>query len=419
MVREFFQRIAGAWKMASTMDILTALYAQQNSKSGAAVNWKTALECTTSLACARVISEGLAQVPCRVFRADGVGRYPATETPLFNLLHDAPNEWMTSYDFREMIGLHLVLCGNHFSFINRYRGGVAELLPFEPQQVTVKRDGWKLSYEVHTDDGKTQTIPAANMWHIRGPSWNGWMGLEGVKLARESIGLSMATEENGAMLFRNGSQPSGVLSTDQPQMSKEKADQLRESWQVSNGGGNALRTAVLWGGMKWTPMTYPNDQMQYLETRKFQVEEICRAFRVMPIMVGYSDKTATYASAEQMFIAHVVHTMGPWYARIENSANMNLLTEADRKAGLYVKFVVNGLMRGAAKDRAEFYAKALGSGGSPAWMTQDEVRELEELNPKGGAADVLREPTNVGQPAKPESAKEETPAEKGQDDEKI
>ncbi len=411
MVREFFRGLSNAWKMAGTWDVLTALYAQQNSKSGTSVNWQTALQASSSLACARVIAEGIAQIPCRIMRTDGVNRIPATDSALFALLHDAPNSWMTSYEYREMMGLHLVFCGNHFSFINRYRNGIIELLPFEPQQVTVKRDGWKLTYEVQLEKGERQIVPAVNMWHVRGPSWNGWMGLEGVKLARESIGLAMATEEAGATLFRNGSQPSGLLSTDLG-LSPEKAQQLRESWEASNAGGNKLRTAVLWGGMKWTAMSFPNDQMQYLETRKFQVEEICRAFRVMPIMVGYSDKTATYASAEQMFIAHVVHTMGPWYARIEQSANMNLLTSAERKAGLYVKFIVNGLMRGAAKDRAEFYAKALGSGGSPAWMTQDEVRELEELNPKGGTADELREPSNIGKPANP-SNPDETPAEIG------
>lgn len=397
--------------MASTMDILEALYASQNSKSGATVNWRTALETTTSLACGRVIAEGLAQVPCRVMKSDGTIRLPAMNVSLYGLLHDSPNEWMTAYEYRETMGLHLVFCGNHFSFINWYNGKVAELLPFEPQQVTVKRDGWNLSYEVNTDDGKKYTVPPANMWHVRGPSWNGWMGLDGVKLARESIGLAMATEEAGAALFRNGSQPSGLLSTEQA-LNPTKAAELRESWEASNAGVNKLRTAVLWGGMKWTPMSYQNDQMQYNETRKFQVEEICRAFRVMPIMVGYSDKTATYASAEQMFIAHVVHTMGPWYQRIEQSANLNLLSPTEREAGLYVKFVVNGLMRGAAKDRAEFYSKALGSGGSPAWMTPDEIRELEELNPKGGKASELPEPSNAGTPANP-NQQNASPAEEG------
>jgi len=115
----------------------------------------------------------------------------------------------------------------------------------------------------------------------------------------------------------------------------------------------------------------------------------------MPIMVGYSDKAATYASAEQMFLAHVVHTLGPWYARIEQSADAFLLTQSERDDGLYFKFITAGLMRGAHKDRAEYFKAALGAGGSPAWMTQDEVRGLEELNPQGGAAAQLREPLNA------------------------
>lgn len=411
MVREFIGKLALAWKMASTVDILKALYTQANSKSGAAVNWKTALEVSTVLACTRVVAQDLAQVPCKLMRASGGMREPMSESSLYYLLHDSPNEWMTAFEFWEAVGYHLMLCGNHFSFINRVRGEVYELLPYEPGQVTVKRDGWNLSYEVQDDGGNVFQIPAANMWHIRGGSWNTWMGLEPVKLARESIGLALATEEAGALLFKNGSQPSGLLSTDQ-QLSPDKAKEIRESWQESNGEGNRLKTAVVWGGMKWTAMSYPNDQMQYLETRKFQVEEICRALGVLPIMVGYSDKTATYASAEQMFIHHIVHTMGPVYARVEQSAKKNLLTPKERKEGQYIKFIVNGLMRGASKDRGEFYAKALGSGGSPAWMTQDEVRELEELNPMGGNAAILREPSNVG--GKPDESRE-----KGQSDETV
>jgi HK97 family phage portal protein len=135
---------------------------------------------------------------------------------------------------------------------------------------------------------------------------------------------------------------------------------------------------------------------QHLETRKFQIEEVCRFFDVMPIMVGYSDKATTYASAEQMFLAHVVHTLSPWYARIEQSADVNLLTEKERASGLYFKFVPAGLLRGAAKDRSEYFAKALGAGGGPAWMTQDEVRALEELNPFGGEASRL--PPRSGTP---------------------
>ena len=149
--------------------------------------------------------------------------------------------------------------------------------------------------------------------------------------------------------------------------------------------------------MKFTSMTAPNDQAQFLEPRKFPVEEICRAFRVLPIMVGYSDKTATYASAEQMFLAHVVHTLSPWCRRIETSIAKNLFSEEERRQGLYAKFMLNGLLRGAAKDRAEFYARMYGIGA----MNPNEVREYEDMNPYDGG-ERYRVPLNMTDPAAPD-----------------
>ena len=216
---------------------------------------------------------------------------------------------------------------------------------------------------------------------MRGPSWNTWKGLDGVKLAREAIGLALATEEHGARMFSNGARVGGVLSTD-GNLKEDQVKELRDSWEKVQGGtSNAYKTAILWGGLKWDPIATTNEQSQMLEMRRFQVEEICRSFRVMPIMAGFSDKAATYASAEQMFLAHVVHTMGPWYQRVEQSAENNLFTEKELADGYYVKFITNALLRGASKDRAEYFAKALGSGGSPGWMTPNEVRALEEMNP--------------------------------------
>jgi HK97 family phage portal protein len=370
-------------------------------QSGETVNYRTAQQAVTAMACARVIAEGLAQVPCKIFRKNGDQRLPATDQRIYGVLNDSPNDWMTSFEFFESMALHLVFCGNAFAFINRYRGDVIELLPYEPNHVTVTRDGWDLKYTISMVDSVgrqkiTHDIPASNMWHIRGPSWNTWMGLEGVKLAREAIGLELAVERHGSRIFKNGTQLGGLLSTDN-NLSKEKAAEIREAWQQQYGGGeNTGKTGVLWGGFKYSSMSMKSDEAQMNETRKFQVEEVCRAFRVMPLMVGYADKTATYASAEQMFIAHAVHTLGPWYRRVEKSSDKNLLTDKQRADGLYTKFMANSLMRASSKDRGEYFAKALGSGGSPAWMTQDEVRELDELNPKGGSAAQLPIPTNVG-----------------------
>jgi len=398
-------------KAVSREDILGALAgAPGSSKSGARVSWQTALQVSTALACARVIAEGLAQVPFKVFQdVDGKKRV-ATDHPAYNLLAVRPNEWQTSFELREQIGLHLVFCGGAYIWKNVFRGEVVELLPYEPQNVTVKRSGWDLQYEVKTDEGKIIPIPADQMWHIRGPSWNGWMGLESVKLAREALGLSLATEEHAARMFSNGARVGGVLSTD-GSLKPDQVKDLRESWERTQGGNsNAFKTAILWGGLRWAPMGMQNDHAQLVELRRLQVEEVCRALRVMPIMVGATDKTATYASAEQMFLAHVVHTLGPWYGRVEQSADVNLLTESDREKGYYTKFMPQGLMRGAHKDRAEYYAKALGSGGSPAWMTQDEIRALEELNPMGGTAAELPKPTSLGgTPPKGENNASATP----------
>lgn len=396
-------------KAVTPQDVRNALLGQGTSKSGAVVNWQTALQITTAFACARVIADGLSQVPFRLYQdKPGGGKVAASSHPLHDLLAAKPNDWQTSFEFREQIALHLVFCNNAYIWKNKVGGKIVELLPYEPNVVTVRRQGWESSYLVSTADGTQVSIPAADMWHIRGPSWNGWLGLDAVKLARECLGLALATEEHSARMFSNGARVGGVLSTDNTIQDDQKK-KLRASWEETQGGpSNAFKTAILWGGLKWSPMAQQNDQAQLIEQRRFQIEEVCRFARVLPIMVGHSDKTATFASAEQMFLAHVVHTMGPWYARLEQSANINLLTDKERASGIYTKFLPQALMRGAHKDRAEYFAKALGSGGSPAWMTQDEVRELDELNPLGGKAAELREPSNVA--SKAPATPSDTPA---------
>ncbi len=399
-IRRAEQKSAGA-------DSLRELFEGRGStKSGAAVNWKSALEVTTVLACARVISEGLAQVPFKVYRdLPGGGKEIAKAHPLHAVLSRRPNEWMTSFELRELMGLHLSLCGDFFAVKTRLGGKILELLPYTPGCVTVKRDGWDLDYEVSDGKGNRTPIAAADMWHVRGPSWNSWKGMEAVKLLREAIGLSLATEEHGARLFSNGARVGGVLSSEASKMDPEQVKVLRSSWEGTQGGNaNAFRTAILWGGLKWQPLAQQNDQAQLIEQRRFQVEEICRGLRVLPIMVGHSDKTQTFASAEQMFLAHVVHTMGPWYRRIEESADCNLLSDEDFSAGYYTKFVVQGLMRGAAKDRMEYYRGMYGIGA----MNPNEIRELEDQNPYEGG-EKYRVPLNMEDPASPDKPTE-TPA---------
>jgi HK97 family phage portal protein len=219
--------------------------------------------------------------------------------------------------------------------------------------------------------------------------------LDGVKLAREVISLSLAMEEHGGRMFSNGARPGGILSTP-AKLSPDQRNDLKAVWaEMQEGSENAFKSAILHGGLTWTPLAQTGVDSQHLEQRRFQVEETCRAFGVYPVKVGHSDKAATYASVQDTSIQHVVDTLGPWYKNIEDSAAVSLLSDKERAEGYYFKHTVQGLMRGASKDRAEYYSKALGSGGSPAWMTQDEIRALEELNPMGGSAAVLPIPTNV------------------------
>lgn len=389
-------------KANTSLELWREINAAPAVKSGAAVNWKTALEVTTVLRCASVIADGVATVPVKVFRKTDTGRVPEADHALYELLTVAPNEWQNSLEFRETLAFHLALCGNSYCFINRVRGVIVELIPIEPGHVTVKQgNDYVLTYEVQGIDGRQRPFPAETIWHMRGPSWNGVIGLETVRLAREAIGLAVVTEEAHARLHSNSAQPGGIYSVDGV-VPPEQYKVLRD-WVVANTtGDNRGKPMILDRGAKWTATGMNGVDAQHLETRRFQIEEICRAMGVMPIMVGASDKTATYASAEQMFLAHAVHCIRPWHRRFEASIQRNLLTKTERAEGIYVKFLDGELLRGAAKDRAEYYAKALGAGGSPAWLTQNDVRELEDMDKDPDPqSDKLARPTtaSTGNPA--------------------
>lgn len=386
-----------AKQIDNSLDLLRELYGTTESSSGVRVTARTALEATTAFACARVIADGLSQVPFRVMRAQGERREPARSHPLSPLLEWAPNEYQTSTELMDMLAMHLVFVGNAYVLLMRdSRGRLIELLPLDPGWVTVELDtrAWQTAYKVQLPDGPQVAVERGAMWHLRGPTWNGWMGLEGVKLAREAIGLSLSAEASAGSTMRNGSRLSGILTTDQ-NLSAEQRASLKAAWQQSmSGAANAGKIGVLSNGMRFTPMSMTATDAQFIEQRKFQVEEICRVFRVMPLMVGYSDKAATYASAEQMFLAHVVHTMTPWYSRIEASANVALLTPAEREQGHYTKFFTQALLRGSVKDRAEFYRTLYGIGA----IAPNEIRSLEDMNPYDGG-DRHAVPLNMISPA--------------------
>lgn len=383
-------------------DILARILGGARSKSGASVNLDTAMRVSAVFACARVISEGIAQVPFKVKRESrsDVSRHPqkqdAIDHPLFDLLHRQPNGWQTSYEFRETMALHALLAKGAYAFKNTVALGgrepqVVELILLDPGRVTaVQNADWSMTYKVRGKSGDVKEFPQEAIWHLRGPSWDGFEGLDVLKIAREAVGLAISTEESHAALHAKGVRSSGTYSVDGT-LSPEQYKALKE-WitKETAGAENAGGVMLLDRGAKWVSQAMTGIDSQHLETRRYQVEEVCRYFRVLPLMIGHSDKTQTFASAEQLFLAHIVHCLMPWYERIQQSAEVNLLTKAERAAGYYIKLSEAGLMRGAMKDTAEYLYRLTMAG----IMERNEARGKLELNPLEGLDEPLT-PVNM------------------------
>ncbi|PHM20943.1 MAG: phage portal protein [Curvibacter sp. PD_MW3] len=400
-----FARAVVERKSAGSADgypaILSAiLNGGRRSKAGATVNRETAFRVSAFLGCIRVISEGIAQVPFKLLREmpSDVSRYPkiiqAKSDPRYDLLYRKPNGWQSSFEFRETMAIHAAM-GNAYAFKNvvsiRDESRIAELIPIDSARVTpTQHQDWSITYKVRSDSGATQEFPQEAIWHVRGPSLNGFMGMDMLNLAREALGLAIATEESHAKLHANGVQPSGIYSIEGT-LDADKYQKLKE-WiereQVAADSKGSVM--ILDRNAKFISQTMNGVDAQHLETRREQLREVCRFMRVMPIMLGDADKTATYASAEQMFLAHVIHTLMPWYERIQQSADVNLLTDAERADGYYTKLVEAGLLRGAMNDTANFLDR-LTRGGT---MVRNEARAKLDLDPLPGLDDPLT-PTNM------------------------
>ena len=358
------------------------------SKANVAVNAKTALGVTTVFDCIRVKADGVAQVHLQIYQASGKSRNPAVDHPLYDILYRKPNEWQTSFEFFHNLMFQVELLGNFFAFKNRVRGQIRSLIPFEPNTVTIKVDDKtrKLSYDVIAN-GEIRNFPADLIWHVRGPAWNTYEGMQAIKYAREAIGLAINIEESQNSLHASGVQTSGIYSV-KGNLSEKQSKDLTAWIEKSIGGANRFRPFVVDREATFHPVTMSGADAQTIENRRFQIEEICRAFRVMPIMIGQSDKAATYASAEQMFLAHIVHTLMPAYTMLESSMDCNLLTDVDRSEGYYSNFKENALMRGTSEARSAFYDKMYRMKA----MSPNEIRELEDINPYDGGDEYYVEP---------------------------
>ena len=350
-----------------------------SSSSGKVVTERSAMQMTAVYACVRILSEAIAGLPLHLYKytSDG-GKEKAINHPLYQLLHDEPNPEMSSFVFRETLMTHLLLWGNAYAQIIRNgKGDVIALYPLMPNRMRVDRDDkGQLYNRVYDEALKTKSMTVVlkpyDVLHIPGLGFDGLVGYSPIAMAKNAIGLAIATEEYGAKFFANGAAPSGVLEHPSTLKNPEK---LREAWQSQFGGSqNSNRIAVLEEGLKYTPISISPEQAQFLETRKFQINEIARIFRVPPHMVGDLEKSS-FSNIEQQSLEFVKYTLDPWVVRWEQNLQ-RILLNPDEKKDYFFKFNVDGLLRGDYASRMTGYATARQNG----WMSANDIRELENLD---------------------------------------
>ena len=341
--------------------------------SGKAVNERTAMQTTAVYSCVRILAETIASLPLHTFKHTESGKEKATEHSIYHLLADEPNPEMTSFVFRETLMGHLLLWGNAYAQIIRDgRGKVIALYPLMPDRMTVDRADSGEIYYIYNKEGKQYYLRNYEVLHIPGLGFDGLIGYSPIAMAKNAIGMAIATEEYGASFFANGANPGGVL--EHPGVVKDPA-RVRESWNsVYQGTKNANRVAVLEEGMKFQSIGIPPEQAQFLQTRKFQLNEIARIFRIPPHMIGDLDKSS-FSNIEQQSLEFVMYTLDPWVVRWEQAIKRALFSESEKKE-YFVKFNVDGLLRGDYQGRMNGYAVGRQNG----WLSANDIRELENLN---------------------------------------
>lgn len=352
------------------------------STSGKVVTERSSMQMTAVYSCVRILAEAIAGLPLHVYKysLDG-SKDKAAEHPLYFLLHDEPNPEMSSFVFRETLMTHLLLWGNAYAQIIRNgKGEVMGLYPLMPNRISVERSSeGRLFYRyyVNGDEPNKQKEMVVNLrpsdvLHIPGLGFDGLVGHSPIAMAKNAIGMAIACEEYGAKFFANGATPGGIL--EHPGTVKDPG-KVRESWYSAFGGSsNSNKVAVLEEGMKYTPISISPEQAQFLETRKFQINEIARIFRIPPHMVGDLEQSS-FSNIEQQSLEFVKYTLEPWLVRWEQSMMRSLLSGSEKK-NYFIKFNVDGLLRGDYESRMNGYAVARQNG----WMSANDIRELENLN---------------------------------------
>ncbi len=377
-------------RRADTQGQIVASLMNGGSNGGIAVTSETALTFSAVLGCVRVLSEGVAALPLITYERVGRGKERAINHSLYSVLHDSPNNEMTSFQWRETSMAHCTLWGNCYSeIIADGAGRVRELWPLLPQQMTPKRTDAGLVYEYRDPMGGLIVYTADQIFHVPGLSMNGLVGMSMIGIAREAIGLGLTLNRHGTKLFANGARAGGVLESP-GELSEPAYKRLKESFNEQYAGvENAGKTILLEAGTKFNNLTMPNDDAQFLQTRMFQIEEIARMFRVPPHMIGDLEH-ATFSNIEQQSLDFVIYSLTPWLVRWEQAVSHKLLLSQER-ARYFSEFLTAALLRGDTMSRYTAYSSAISSG----WITRNEVREIENLNPDNPSLDQYLFPLNM------------------------
>lgn len=353
------------------------------STSGISVNERTAMQTTAVYSCVRILAEAIASLPLHLYRYTDKGKERVFDHPLYHILHDEPNEEMTSFVFREVLMSHLLIWGNAYAQIIRDgRGQVLGLYPLLPDKMEVDRTENGELYYIYTrnteenpnfkDYGRIY-LRREEVLHIPGLGFDGLVGYSPIAMAKNAVGMTLACEEYGASFFANGATPGGVL--EHPGVLKDPV-KVRDSWhKVYGGSRNAGKVAVLEEGMKYQQIGIPPEEAQFLETRKFQINEIARMYRIPPHMVGDLEKSS-FSNIEQQSLEFVKYTLDPWVVRWEQALQKALLLPQEKNE-YFIKLNVDGLLRGDYASRMNGYAVGRQNG----WLSANDIREMEDQNP--------------------------------------
>lgn len=383
--------------------------------AGQYVTCDRALQSAAVFACVRVIAETLGSLPLITYRRLERGKKRAPEHPMYRLLRAAPNPRQTSMEFLEMMTAHAALRGNGYAR-KVYAGPVLTgMVPLCPDRVQVDElDNGRLGY-LYTDAKTHQQYRYLEdeIFHLRGMSLDGKVGMSPIAYQARAIAMGLAADEYGERFFENDATPGGILKHPAHFATKETREAFQKAWQSAQSGQNRGKTAVLEDGMSFEQIGLTNADAQFLESRRFQVEEIARIFRVPLVLIGETTKSTSWGSGvEQFMISFVMHTVRPWCTRWEQALQRDFFDDETVDDEYFAEFLVDAILRGDASARSAFYKGAIQDG----WMTRNEVREKENLNPLDGLDEPL-EPLNMARASDPrETSPAKPPAKSAPED---